>query len=177
MMRQRYGRLLFTSSASGMFGSPLQSNYGAAKAGLVGLMHCVALEGAEHGILANALLPMSASRLADEMSPEWYAKAKLSPDAALIGSRGTPPFVTPLVLFLVSESCQATRHVYSALAGRYARAFVGVGEGVATDRETPATAEAVAEQFAKIGSPTNYFVPGSVTDEFTPVLARLKSLL
>ena len=176
MKQQRYGRLLFTSSASGVFGSPLQSNYGAAKAGLVGLTHCVALEGAEYGILANALLPMSASRLAQEMSAEWYAKAKLSPDAALLGSRGTPPYVTPLVLYLVSEACQATRHIYSALGGRYARAFVGVGEGMVTEHEVPATPEAIAEHFEAIGSPAHYYVPGSVTDEFTPLLAKLKSL-
>jgi hypothetical protein len=78
-------------------------------------------------------------------------------------------------LYLVSEDCRATRHVYSALAGRYARAFIGVGEGLVTERETPASPEAVAEHFAVIGDPANYYVPQSVTDEFTPLIAKLKS--
>lgn len=174
MKKQRYGRLLFTASASGAFGSPLQSNYGAAKAGLIGLTHCVALEGEEHGILANALLPMSHSRLAQEMSEEWAVKARLSPDAAMVGMRGTPPYVTPLVLYLTSERCTATRHVYSALAGRYARAYVGVGAGWAIPTEAAPSPEDIERHFAEIGSPEGTYVPHSVTDEFTPVLEQLK---
>lgn len=174
MKQQRYGRLLFTASASGAFGSPLQSNYGAAKAGLVGLMHCVALEGEEHGVLANALLPMSQSRLVHEMSEEWARMAKLSPDMGLLGSRGTPPYVAPLVIYLVSEQCQATRHVYSALAGRYARAFVGVGEGWMRSDETPPSVEEIQQHFDEIGSANGYYVPESVTDEFAPLLYKLR---
>lgn len=174
MKQQRYGRLLFTASASGVFGSPLQSNYGAAKTGLVGLMHCVALEGEEHGILANALLPMSQSRLVHEMSEEWARMAKLSPDMGLLGSRGTPPYVAPLVIYLISEQCKATRHVYSALAGRYARAFVGVGEGWMRSDETPPSVEEIQKHFEEIGSANGYYVPESVTDEFTPLLYKLR---
>lgn len=174
MKQQRYGRLLFTSSASGMFGSPLQSNYGAAKAGLIGLMHCVALEGEEHGILANALLPMSHSRLALEMSEEWARMAKLSPDIALVGNRGTPPYVAPLVLYLVSEQCRVTRHVYSALSGRYARAFVGVADGWMTMADSPPSVEEIQRHFAAIGAMNKHYVPQSVTDEFTPVLNKLR---
>jgi NAD(P)-dependent dehydrogenase (short-subunit alcohol dehydrogenase family) len=174
MKRQRYGRLLFTASASGVFGSPLQSNYGAAKAGLVGLTHCVALEGEEHGILANALLPVSHSRLVFEMSEEWAVKVKISPDMALLGSRGTPPFVTPMVLYLTSERCTATRHIYSASGGRYARAFIGVGEGWMVPDKTPPSAEDIERHFAQIGSDAGYYVPRSVADEFTPVLEKLK---
>ena len=59
MMKQRYGRLLFTSSAASLFGLYLRANYAAAKAGLIGLMHSVALEGERYGILANALLPLA----------------------------------------------------------------------------------------------------------------------
>ncbi len=176
MKNQGYGRILFTASASGVFGSPDQSNYGAAKAGIVGLMNCVAIEGQPHGILANALLPMSASRLGEEMSPDWAAKAKLSPDVAMFGATFTPPYVSPLALYLVSEQCQATRQMYSAIGGRYARAFIGVGEGWLSDRGAPVSPEAVAEHFAEIGSQVNYYVPGSVTDEMTPILKKLKSL-
>jgi NAD(P)-dependent dehydrogenase (short-subunit alcohol dehydrogenase family) len=174
MKQQRYGRLLFTASASGVFGSPLQSNYGAAKAGLVGLMHCVALEGEEHGILANALLPMSQSRLVHEMSEEWARMVKLSPDMGLLGSRGTPPYVAPLVMYLVSEQCNATRHVYSALAGRYVRAFIGVGEGWMKPEETPPSVEEIKQHFDEIGSADRYYVPQSVADEFTPLLDKLR---
>src|SRR5262249_51070510 len=58
MKAARYGRIIFTSSSAGMFGSPWQANYGAAKAGLVGLSNVVAIEGARHGINANAVMPM-----------------------------------------------------------------------------------------------------------------------
>jgi NAD(P)-dependent dehydrogenase (short-subunit alcohol dehydrogenase family) len=175
MKNQRYGRLLFTSSASGAFGSPLQSNYGAAKAGLIGLTHCLALEGEEEGVLANALLPMTATtRLAQEMSEEWFRKVSMPPDAGLIGSRGSPPFVAPLALYLVSECCKATGHLFSALAGRYARAFIGVGEGWTTPVEAPPSVEDIEKHFSEIGSITNCYVPRSVTDELTPVLIKLK---
>ena len=63
MLKQAYGRYVFTSSASALFGNVVRANYAAAKAGLIGLMHAVAIEGARAGILANAVLPVAASRL------------------------------------------------------------------------------------------------------------------
>ena len=63
MLKQQYGRFVFTSSASGVLGHYIRANYASAKAGLIGLMHSFSLEGARAGILANALLPTAASRL------------------------------------------------------------------------------------------------------------------
>ena len=66
MKEQRYGRFVFISSSGGMFGQPLESHYAAAKAGLVGLSNVIAIEGAEHGILSNTVLPFGFSRMVTE---------------------------------------------------------------------------------------------------------------
>src|SRR6201995_683142 len=66
MQKQGYGRFVFISSSGGMFGQPLEAHYAAAKAGLVGLTNVIAIEGAEHGILANTVLPFGFSRMVTE---------------------------------------------------------------------------------------------------------------
>ena len=174
MQKQGYGRILLTSSASGVFGSPHQSNYGAAKAGLMGLANCLALEGEPYGIQVNALLPTASTRLAAEMSEEWATLAKLSPDMGLIASTGDPGFVTPLVLYLVSERCRETGQMWSSIGARYARAFVGVADGWYGPRDVPASPEEIAADMGEVTSDKSYYVPLSVTDEFTPVLDRVK---
>ena len=111
MMKQKYGRILFTSSSSGMLGHFIRSNYSSAKAALVGLMHSVSLEGRTHGILANALLPTAAgSKLGKvppgTLLPEWEPQMpERQPEMAVIGAAMTVAKVAPLVLYLVSERC------------------------------------------------------------------------
>jgi NAD(P)-dependent dehydrogenase (short-subunit alcohol dehydrogenase family) len=91
-MRERnYGRVLFTSSASGVYGNFGQSNYGAAKAGMLGLMNVLHLEGAKNNIRVNTLLPTAATGMTEGLIPPEMA-ALMSPET-----------VTPAVLFLVSE--------------------------------------------------------------------------
>ncbi|HEY6870846.1 MAG TPA: SDR family NAD(P)-dependent oxidoreductase, partial [Novosphingobium sp.] len=121
MVRQSYGRVLFTASASGMFGNPMQSAYGAAKAATVGLMNVLAQEGAGHGILCNALLPTAQSRMGIKMDPSEFEP--VIRNTAPYASSLTPEFVAPTVVYLVSRACTTTHDSYSVLGGRIARVF------------------------------------------------------
>ena len=174
MQKQKYGRIVFTASGSGAFGSPEQTNYGAAKAGLLGLTHCLALEGKQYGILANALLPTASTRLVHEMSAEWFAEmVPQTPDFEVVAATGDPTYVTPIVVYLASETNTATRRAYSTIHGRFARAFIAVTDGWYGPLERPATVEEVAEHFADIESEAKgYYVPENVIDEGLPVLKR-----
>ncbi|MDB6103152.1 MAG: hypothetical protein JWO52_3151 [Gammaproteobacteria bacterium] len=176
MKRQRYGRILFASSAAGMFGNAEQAAYGAAKAGLVGLMNVLSQEGRAHGVLCNALLPTAQSRMGAQMSAaqmkefgEIYAMA-----GPHLGNSGTPPFVTPLVVYLVSEACSSTHGIYSASLGRYARVFVAASNGWIGPRDKAPAAEDIALHFATICDQKNVTVPESLRDEFTDIIKQLQ---
>ena len=132
MKKCSYGRIVFTSSSSGIFGNALQCAYGAAKAGIVGLMNVVSHEGEPHGILCNALMPNAvttrmAARAGDNMEPAERAKAVAA--LALLGNSVEPTFTTGIAVFLASETCRSTHEIYSSLGGRVARVFIGVGHG------------------------------------------------
>jgi NAD(P)-dependent dehydrogenase (short-subunit alcohol dehydrogenase family) len=176
MKRQRYGRILFASSAAGVFGNAEQAAYGAAKAGLVGLMNVLSQEGRAHGVLCNALLPTAESRMGAQMSAtqmkefgEVFAMA-----GPYLGNSGTPPFVTPLVVYLVSEACSSTHGIYSASLGRYARVFVAASNGWIGPRDRAPTAEDVEAHFTTICDQQNVTVPGSLRDEFTDIIKLLQ---
>ncbi|CAO3452335.1 SDR family NAD(P)-dependent oxidoreductase [Azospirillum largimobile] len=138
MRAQGYGRILMTTSTSGVYGNFGQSNYGAAKAGLVGLMNVLHLEGVRNGIHVNAVAPTAATRMTSDILDET-ALARLNPD-----------FVTPAALFLVSEQAPS-RTVILAGAGTYARLAIVESDGVFLP-EGERTPEAVAARFAEIAS-------------------------
>ncbi len=138
-MRERnYGRIVMTSSGAGMYGNFGQSNYGAAKMALVGLMNVIKLEGARNGILVNTVAPIAATRMT----------ASLMPQEALPHLQAE--FVSAAVAFLCSEDCQASGHVISAGAGYFARAQMMEGEGVFLDPSESANPEAVAACYERI---------------------------
>ncbi|MGE0385950.1 MAG: SDR family NAD(P)-dependent oxidoreductase [Gammaproteobacteria bacterium] len=182
MIEQRYGRILFTSSASGMFGHFIRANYNSAKTGVIGLMHTVALEGQTHGILANALMPMASSpgtRLGKvpegTLLPQWAPKMpENAPDGALIGPGMSVGHVTPLVLYLVSERCTSTHAIWSALGGRYARVFIGVTQGWLGPQDRPATPEEIESNLARIEDRGGYDEPAYITEEVLSVIRHIK---
>jgi len=134
MMREaQYGRILMTTSSSGLFGNFGQANYAAAKMGLIGLMHVLQIEGEKNNIRVNALAPAAATRMTEGVLP---------PQAA---SLLDPASVSPAALYLVSEDAPR-RAIVSAIAGGYACAQVTETEGVflAEGERTP---EAIAAQF------------------------------
>jgi len=169
MVKQGYGRIVFTTSAAGLFGNPEQSAYAAAKAGIVGLMNVLALEGAEHGVLCNAVAPMAASRMAGKLDPD-HASAMMAMIAPFMSAMD-PSFVAPLVVYLASEGCETTHDVYSAVGGRFARIFIGLSEGWKGPRDSPATLEQVAANIASIRDIAGAAIPGKLVEEMV-LLAR-----
>lgn len=175
MKRQGYGRLVFTASSAGLFGHEGQGCYGAAKAGVFGLMNGFALEGESHGILCNAIMPNAYSRMTDK-AQEHIDPQMLQRASALLSevqNAMQPEFTAGLVSFLLSRHCTSTHGMYSSCAGRIARAFVGVTAGWQGSREVPATAEDVAGNFDEICSPgRGIYAPLGPADEFRIVMSQ-----
>jgi NAD(P)-dependent dehydrogenase (short-subunit alcohol dehydrogenase family) len=155
-----YGRLLFTTSAAGLFGNFGQTNYSAAKMGLVGLSNTLAVEGQRSNILSNVVAPIARTRLTEEL---------LGP----IADRLSPEHVTPLACYLVSEECKLTHEVFSVGGGNYARAFVGLTDGWNAGVNGAESVEAIGEHIDEIRSMDNFIVPDSAIDELQLINARV----
>jgi NAD(P)-dependent dehydrogenase (short-subunit alcohol dehydrogenase family) len=160
MKENGYGRFIFTASNAGVFGNFGQTNYGAAKMGLVGLSNVIAIEGAKAGILSNVVCPVAATRMTMDLLGD-------AADAL------QPELVTPLVTFLASESCTFTHEAFSAAGGRYARIFVGLAQGWYGGKGHTPTAEDVLDNIEAIEKQDGYIVPTSIADELGALLPVL----
>jgi NAD(P)-dependent dehydrogenase (short-subunit alcohol dehydrogenase family) len=169
------GRFVFTSSGAGLFGNAHQAHYVAAKAGVLGLMNAVAIEGEPHGIRANCVLPVAHTRMADGTDTSRIRPQDAARMAGLekLGDTLGADFVTPLVVYLASEECMLTQKAFSAAWGRYARVFVGATVGWYGPRDLPAAAEDLRDHLSEITDRSRYFVPGSVYDEAGYVIENL----
>jgi len=145
MREQNYGRILMTTSSSGLFGNFGQSNYGAAKMAVVGLMQTLSIEGAKNDIRVNALAPTAATRMTEDLG------ARLDLDTL------KPGLVTPGVLYLVSEDAP-TRVILNAGAGSFERTYIAYTKGVYLGETTP---EEIAARFADISDREGEIVPES----------------
>jgi NAD(P)-dependent dehydrogenase (short-subunit alcohol dehydrogenase family) len=168
MKTRGYGRFVFIASSAGLFGQHLEAHYAAAKAGLVGLMNVIALEGAPHGILANTVLPFGLSR----MVTETIGDARALDESAFFKAI-RPQLVVPIVVYLASRACESSHQNYSACAGRFARVFVGLGKGWLAELDGDPTADDIADHFAEVAATEQFTVPGSIYDEVFEVGERL----
>jgi NAD(P)-dependent dehydrogenase (short-subunit alcohol dehydrogenase family)/acyl dehydratase len=141
MREQGYGRIVLTSSAAGLYGNFGQTNYSAAKMGLVGFMNTLKLEGEKHNIKVNTVAPIAGTRLTEGVLPPELSE-KLRPE-----------FVAPLVLYLCSEQCPVTGAIYNAGMGFFNRVGVVTGPGVllGDGNDVPAP-EAVSAHMDRIKS-------------------------
>ncbi|MFI5798705.1 SDR family NAD(P)-dependent oxidoreductase [Streptomyces sp. NPDC051677] len=172
MRDQGYGRVVNTTSAVGLLGSPRKSNYGTAKAGVAGLTRVLALEGAGHGIKANAIAPIAATRMLTQHlgdtadgRPRHDAATTAMMDA-VVGSLD-PALVSPVVAFLAHEDCPVTGEIYTAGAGQVARFFTGRTRGY---HHPALSMEDVRDHLAEIRDETGYTVPDGPGEEIAQLL-------
>jgi NAD(P)-dependent dehydrogenase (short-subunit alcohol dehydrogenase family) len=132
-----YGRVVFTTSAAGLYGNFGQANYSAAKMGTVGLCKTLAQEGGKYNIKCNVIAPIAKSRMTETIMPPNVLEKLL------------PEFVSPLVAYLCSEDLQDTAQVYAVGGGYFSRVAVVEGAGVFIKPEG-LTIEGIAEQWKQI---------------------------
>jgi NAD(P)-dependent dehydrogenase (short-subunit alcohol dehydrogenase family) len=156
---QNYGRVVSTTSASGLFGNFGQSNYAAAKMGLVGFTKVLAIEGSKYGICANAIAPLARTRMTEEIFGEDVA------------SKIDPAFVSPVAAYLAHEECSVNGETYSVGGGRVAKVFVAEAPGYYNPE---LTMESVRDNLDQIREETGYAVPRTINSELKLFLAHLK---
>jgi NAD(P)-dependent dehydrogenase (short-subunit alcohol dehydrogenase family) len=158
VMRDKgYGRVVNTSSNSGLLGNFGQANYGAAKLGLVGFTRVLANEGRAKGIKVNAIAPVAKTRMTEDL---------LGP----LGEKLEPSEVTPTVMYLAHEDCPVSGEVYSVAGGVVARYFIGLTQGWYAEGHS---AEDVRDHFEQIRDETGYLVPEDPSGELKKLLQTL----
>jgi len=159
VMREKgYGRIVSTSSAAGIFGNFGQTNYGAAKMGLVGFTRVLAVEGAKYNIKANAIAPLALTRMTETIM-------------GALGDKLDPGLVSPLVAFLAHEDCPVSGEVFSVGGGRVAQVFLGETKGYF---KADLGLEDVRDNWGTITDQDGYAVPHNLAEEtalFLPFFA------
>ena len=158
MREQKYGRIISTSSAAGIFGNFGQANYGAAKMGLVGFTRVLAAEGAKYNIKANAIAPLALTRMTENLM-------------GAVGDKLDPSLVTPIVAWLAHEDCDVSGEIYSVGGGRVARVFIGETQGFF---KPGLSLEDVRDNWATIRNTDGYIIPSGVPEETALFFNALK---
>jgi NAD(P)-dependent dehydrogenase (short-subunit alcohol dehydrogenase family) len=149
MREQGYGRIVSTSSAAGIFGNFGQTNYGAAKMGLVGFTRVLAVEGAKYNIKANAIAPLALTRMTENIMGG-------------LGDKLDPALVSPIVAYLAHEDCPVSGEVFSVGGGRVAQVFIGETKGYF---KADLGMEDVRDNWSTITDQSGYSVPHNLGEE------------
>uniref|UniRef100_A0A2K6GZX3 Peroxisomal multifunctional enzyme type 2 n=1 Tax=Propithecus coquereli TaxID=379532 RepID=A0A2K6GZX3_PROCO len=165
MKKQQYGRIIMTSSASGIYGNFGQANYSAAKLGLLGLSNSLAIEGSKSNIHCNTIAPAAGSRMTQTVMPEDIVEA-LKPD-----------YVAPLVLWLCHESCEENGGLFEVGAGwigklRWERTL----GAIVRQKNQPMTPEAVKANWKKICDFNNASKPQTIQESTGGMLEVLSKI-
>jgi NAD(P)-dependent dehydrogenase (short-subunit alcohol dehydrogenase family) len=161
MAKNHDGRLVFITSSAGLYGRPNQANYCAAKAGVIGLMKALALEGAEHNVLSNAVGPFAFTRLTESI---------FKPSVA---DRFQPDHVSAAVAYLASPTCRTSGTILSVGGGSIGRVFTATTAGWRTTVESDVLLpEHVHANWASINEPDEFTIPHNVDDEVAYLTAR-----
>ncbi|MFJ5228238.1 SDR family NAD(P)-dependent oxidoreductase [Streptomyces sp. NPDC088400] len=173
MREQGYGRVVNTTSAAGVLGTAGKSNYGAAKAGLVGLTRVLAQEGAQHGIKVNALVPIAATRMLTHSMGEADGRRLDAAAQAMmqaVTDKLDPALVSPVVAFLAHEDCPVSGETYTAGAGQVARFFTGRTLGY---YHSALSIEDVRDHLAEIRDETGHTTPADPGEEIAGLLRAI----
>jgi NAD(P)-dependent dehydrogenase (short-subunit alcohol dehydrogenase family) len=164
MKERAYGRILFTASSSGLFGNFGQSNYGAAKTGMIGLSNVISIEGEKYNIKSNVIAPAALTRLTEGLGGEADEKAR---------ARQDPRQVTALSCYLVSEESDLTHEIFAVGHGRVSRVFIGLGAPWFHEGEGVASLEDIRDNLDTIMKTDGFIIPKNVVDEIRPVMEKL----
>jgi NAD(P)-dependent dehydrogenase (short-subunit alcohol dehydrogenase family) len=165
MRNQGYGRVVNTTSAAGLLGSPRKANYAAAKAGVAGLTRVLAQEGATHDIKVNAIAPIAATRMLTQSLADAGGAATTLMNA--VADRLDPALVSPVAAFLAHEDCPVTGEIYTAGAGQVARFFIGRTAGY---HHPALSLEDVRDHLSEIRDETGYTIPAGPGEEIAELL-------
>ena len=170
MREQQYGRIVLIASNIGAFGLEHAVHYAAAKGGIIGLTNSLADAGASHGVGVNAVLPIGRTRM---MTDSLDGEHDVNPVQERLFAAATAERVVPMTVFLASRACEVSHQYFSAAGGRFARTFIGLGEGWLADGDADPTVEDIASHMDEIGATEPFQIPHSVSDEMVSLLGQL----
>jgi 3-hydroxyacyl-CoA dehydrogenase/3a,7a,12a-trihydroxy-5b-cholest-24-enoyl-CoA hydratase len=161
MREQRYGRIIFTASAAGLYGNFGQANYSAVKLGLVGLSNSLAREGRDRNVLVNAIAPVAGTRLTEGVMPTNMVEAL------------RPEQVSPLVAYLAHESCQETGGLFEVGGGFFAKVRWERAAGARLNPKAEIQPEDIAGAWAAISDFAHSTHPTDAVNAIQPVLENV----
>ncbi len=162
LREQNWGRVIFTSSTSGIYGNFGQANYGMAKLGLYGLTRTLALEGRKHGVLVNAIAPTGGTRMTEGLiPPQVFEQLK-------------PELISPLVVYLGSDQCQDSGNLYEVGGGWIGQVRWERSLGAGFDPQQGFSVEDVAANWGRIGDFEGAVHPKDSLEALQQMMANLQ---